>query len=415
MPRADRARLGRAVLPVAAIAVSMTFVGAVLAAAGSTLGYDFLAYYGAARRVLDGQAVYDLGFQRAGGFGLFLYPPTFLPVILPFGLLGQAAATWAWVAAMVAALVAGIRLLPVPVTVRWVTLLLAGLSWPVAYTLTLGQVTPLLFLLAVLGWRAVEDGRRVEDRAPGSRSGASAGVGPGAGAGRGARGLRGRWWGSRAPVALGVTAALGAAVKIQPGLLLAWALLGGRWCAVAAGVVTLVAVAAVATIPVGVGAWFDYVTLIRQVTDPVGTEHNITPAFVARGLGLSADAAGAVQLAVAGAALLAMVVSVRRVTPAASYLVALTASQLISPVLWDHYAVLLLLPVAWLMAHGRRWAVLIPLATSLPLVWLTPLAAYPVLFAITLVALLWVGGRAGSAPARPGRAAAAADVVAAHV
>ena len=391
MPRPDPARLGRVVLRVAALAVSVTFVGAVLAAAGTTLGYDFLAYYGAARRVLDGQAVYDLGYQRAGGFGLFLYPPTFLPVILPFGLLGQAVATWAWTAAMAAALVAGIRLLPVTPAIRWVTLLLAGLSWPVAYTLKLGQVTPLLFLLAVLGWRAVEGGLR--DTRPSPESNRGDGVGR-------------DWRGPRTAVVLGVSAALGAAIKIQPGLLLAWALLGGRWRAVAAGVVTLVVVAAIATIPVGIGAWFDYATLIRQVTDPVGTEHNITPGFVARGMGLSTDAAGLVQLAVMGAALLAMVVSVRRTVPVASYLVALTASQLISPVLWDHYAVLLLLPVAWLLASGRRWAALIPIATSLPLVGLTPLAAYPMLFAVTLVVLLWAGDRERAAATARGTAAA---------
>src|SRR4051812_36277480 len=79
-------RFGQGVLPIVAIAVFVSFTGAVLAAAGSTLGYDYLAYDAAARRVLAGQAVYDLAFQRAGGFGLFLYPPTFLPLVLPFAL-----------------------------------------------------------------------------------------------------------------------------------------------------------------------------------------------------------------------------------------------------------------------------------------------------------------------------------------
>ena len=40
----------------------------------------------------------------------------------------------------------------------------------------------------------------------------------------------------------------------------------------------------------------------------------------------------------------------RLATAEASYLVAVVASQLLSPVLWDHYALLLLLPVAWLLA-----------------------------------------------------------------
>ena len=54
---------------------------------GRTLGFDFLAYHSAAVRVLDGQPAYDTTFFGAGGFGLFYYPPTFIPLVLPFGLL----------------------------------------------------------------------------------------------------------------------------------------------------------------------------------------------------------------------------------------------------------------------------------------------------------------------------------------
>ena len=58
-------------------------------------GYDFLAYHAAASRVLDGQPAYDMSFEAAGGFGLFYYPPTFIPLVLPFGLLPADVATWA--------------------------------------------------------------------------------------------------------------------------------------------------------------------------------------------------------------------------------------------------------------------------------------------------------------------------------
>ncbi len=349
------AGLARSALPAAAIATFDVVTGAVLASAGNTLGYDFLAYHAAARRLLEGRAVYDLSHQQAGGFGLFLYPPTFLPMILPFGLLDQVAATWAWLGAMVVTLLLAIRLLPVPVTVRWSILLLAGLDWPVTYTLKLGQVTPLLFLLAVLGWRGLAR--------PASSGGA---------------------W-------LGASAALGAAIKLQPGLLMAWAVATRRWQAVVTGAAVLLATGLLATILAGPGAWFDYVALIRQITDPVTTEHNVTPGWVARGLGLSVEAAGLVQLAVIGAALAILLLSVRVCPPAASYVIAVAISQLISPVLWDHYAMLLLLPAAWLLAERRWWAALIPMATSLPLVWLTPLAAYPLVFAATIVVVLAVG------------------------
>jgi NhaP-type Na+/H+ and K+/H+ antiporter len=72
--------------------------------------------------------------------------------------------------------------------------------------------------------------------------------------------------------------------------------------------------------------------------------------------------------------------------------VAVVASQLLSPILWDHYALLLLLPVAWLLDRGHRWAVAIPLATSVVLVGWIPPVVYPAAFFVTLVALL-VNGR----------------------
>ena len=84
-------------------------------------------------------------------------------------------------------------------------------------------------------------------------------------------------------------------------------------------------------------------------------------------------------------------------TVEASYLVAVIASQLLSPVLWDHYAMLLLLPVAYLCAAGRWWALLIPLVTATPLVGITPPIAYPLGFYVVLGATVAVGIRAREA------------------
>ena len=85
-------------------------------------------------------------------------------------------------------------------------------------------------------------------------------------------------------------------------------------------------------------------------------------------------------------------------------LVAVVATQLLSPILWDHYAMLLLLPAAWLIDRGHRWAILVPLATPVFLVGAIPPAAYPVAFAVTLVALLLVDGaplRTATVPSVP--------------
>jgi hypothetical protein len=89
-----------------------------------------------------------------------------------------------------------------------------------------------------------------------------------------------------------------------------------------------------------------------------------------------------------------VVVAARRATAEASYLVTVVASQLLSPVLWNHYAMVLLLPVAYLLAAGRWWAIAIPLVTATPLIALTPLVAYPAVFWVTLLAVLLVGVRA---------------------
>ncbi len=356
-PRVER--LARAALPVIALVVFAGVGGAVVLSGvvSGTFGFDFLAYHQAAGRVLAGERLYDPTIQETGGFGLFYYPPPFVLAILPFALLDANAATWAWTALSVAAFLGGVAIMPVRVSVRWLTILLAGLSWPFAYALKLGQVGPLLFLLFAIGWRWLDD-----------------------------------------PRAVGASAAAGAIVKIQPGLILLWAFLTRRWAALGVGATILAAAAIIATLVTGgPSVWADYVALLRNVSDPISTPHNFTPGAIAYQLGASSGVAAIVQVASSVAALGVLVVAALRAHPAASYLVAVVASQLLSPVLWDHYAMLLLLPVAWLIDRGQWWAVAIPLVTSVFTIGLTPPAAYPIAFWLTLIALAWFGVRLRSA------------------
>ena len=125
-----------------------------------------------------------MSFTETGGFGLFYYPPTFAPMLLPFARLGADAATWRVDRVSVAAFLAGVAILPVSRSVRWWLLLLAGLSFPFVYAVKLGQVGPLLFLPFAIGWRWLDD-----------------------------------------PDPTRASGAVGAAVKLQPGLVLVWALL----------------------------------------------------------------------------------------------------------------------------------------------------------------------------------------------
>ena len=75
-------------------------------------------------------------------------------------------------------------------------------------------------------------------------------------------------------------------------------------------------------------------------------------------------------------------------------MVTIVASQLLTPLLWDHYAVILLLPVAWLLERGRSWAVAFPLLGWISLfdshAWL-PAASVPILMFGCLAAILWEG------------------------
>ncbi len=325
-------------------------------ASSGTWGYDYEAYAQAARRLLDGRPLYDPTVDLAGGFAVFLYPPPFAIAFVPFALLGSVAGLWAWTALLVACVVGAIALMPVASRIRWVVLLLAGLHWPSLYAIRLGQVGPILLLLFVLGWR----------------------------------------WLDR-PGSLGGVVGLGALIKVQPGLLVVWALLTGRVRA-AVNASAVVIAACLVTFPVvGVAAWQDYVTLLGRVSQPIATPHNFTPGAVLFQAGIPADAATVVQWAVVALALAVVVLAVvrqDRIGPVPGYLVAVVASQLISPLLWDHYAVILLAPVAWLLQRGVRWAMLLPLATAVPFVGSIPDIVYPLSFIVVIVVVLW-SGRAG--------------------
>jgi hypothetical protein len=351
-------------LPVFAVLVFAAGLGLTIAVAGDTLGYDFHAYHAAVLRLLAGQPPYDLNYDIAGPYGLFLYPPTFIPLVLPWGLLPADVATWTWTAGLIATFATGVAVLPVRRSVQWWTVLLAGLSWPFVYAVKLGQVGPLLFLLFAVGWR----------------------------------------WMGRGPV-LGATGALGAAIKIQPGLILAWALLTRRWTAVLWGALVLVALAVLATLVAGIGAWGDFLVLIGRVSDPITTPHNFTPGAVAYQMGVPRDTAALIQWTSMAAAATVVVVTALRMGAVPSYLVAVIASQLLSPILWDHYALLLLLPVAWMLDRGHWWAAVFVLVTPVLAVGQLPPWVYPVAFWACLVAVVVTGlprSRVASGSAAPG-------------
>jgi len=336
-------------LPVVAVVVFAVTTLAILATAGSTLGYDYQAYVGAAHRALDGTAIYDKTIDVAGGFAIFLYPTPFALALIPFALMPDQLGLWLWEGLAVGSFVAGVALLPVRAPVRWGVLLLGALDWPLLYAFKLGQVGPLLFLLFAIGWR----------------------------------------WRDRT-LALGLAIAAGAMVKVQPAILLGWAALTGRWRAVGIALGALVVGGAVSTVVLGAGAWTDFLGLLGRVSSPVTTPHNFTPGALAYQAGMSEAAAGALQVAVYLAVVAVVLLAIRTASAEVSYLTTVVASQVLSPLLWDHYAVVLLLPAAWLLQRGSWWAAAIPLLTSIVLIPVMPAAIYPAVFAAGLVGPLLV-------------------------
>jgi hypothetical protein len=355
----DPGRIGRAALPIVATLVFVGAVAAALAVAGDTLGYDYRAYDAAARRLLDGGPLYTTDFAIAGPFGLYLYPPPAILLVLPLAALSTTTAVLVWTALMLGSFLVGVAVMPVSRTIRWWTVLLAGLSWPFVFAVKLGQVGPLLFLTFAIGWRWLDD-----------------------------------------PIRLGASTAIGAAVKLQPALIIVWAGLTGRWRAIGVAVAVLAVLAAAVTVLAGSAVWPDFLSVVRTIADQNATPNNVTPGAVAYQAGIDPAIAGAIQIASGIAVLVALVIGARRATAEAGYLVAVVASQLLSPVLWNHYAMLLLLPVAYLLSAGRWWALAIPLATSLPLLSITPPIVYPICFWVTLVAVLLVGIRARTSEVR---------------
>ena len=358
-PARARPRLAELLVPAGSVSLLVLMLGLVLASAGKTLGYDYTCYEGAARHLLDGQPIYDNAFSISVGTcpGTYTYPPAFAVALVPWLLFGGAAAGL-WCVAMAACFVAGAALLPVRRDVRWLVVIVAALDWPLLYAVKLGQVEPLLFLGFAAAWR----------------------------------------WMDR-PGVVGGVAALGALVKVQPGLLGVWALTTRRYRAVEVAVVVGVVAATAATLLTGFTAWATYVDLLRGLGGTLTVAHNFAPGVVAHLAGASDGMATAVQLASVAVAAAAALAAWRWSSPVASLQVTIVVSQLLSAPLRDHYAVLLLLPVAWLVGRGHRWAALIPLigwislfADDTPSTWLAT-ASVPLTFFGVLAVVLWEAQR----------------------
>ena len=100
------------------------------------------------------QPLYDMSFTSTGGVRRSSSTRRpFALAFLPFALLPRRRRPGPGSALSLVAFVVGVAILPVSRAVRWWILLLAGLSFPFVYSVKLGQVGPMLFLLFAIGWR----------------------------------------------------------------------------------------------------------------------------------------------------------------------------------------------------------------------------------------------------------------------
>ena len=291
--------------------------------------YDFHAYYDAALRLIGTGTPYQQetlgGAFRPGPYGLYLYSPPLAMLFVPLTWLGENAAVMTWLLVRIGLLALTCALMPVSRPIRLASLGIAALSMPFLFDLNLGNISLIVTFFAVVAWR----------------------------------------WLDKPLAAVAVAASI--ALRPTMGLVVGWWLLRGKWrpvawTAIAAGVIFL------ATLPfIPLRLWFDYLTVLRNVSDVTGVFRNFDLGSSVLLLGGPAWAASLALYAGYAIAAVAMLFSLRR-DRELSYVVTVMATLLVAPLLWDHYLTMLLIPAAFLASRGRTWGLLLPL-----LCWTAPL------------------------------------------
>jgi hypothetical protein len=383
---AARARAYLYLLGAITLAVALAWIGLSrhgLDALGKPLGADFPSFWAASRLALQGvpAKTYELAAHAAAersGFGgahvlysAFFYPPTYLLICLPLGLLPYLGALTAWLGATAYVCWRVVRAWLGPRLRRWA---LPMLAFPgVLSTVGHGQnafLTTALFGAAILAW-------------------------------------------DRRPLLAGVFIGL-LTIKPQLGVMIPLALIvSGRWRVIASACATALGLALAALAAFGFSTWRGWLAaapLARRALeeDWVGSE-KMQSAFAAvrllhGGLGLAYGVQAAAALA--AASVLVQVMRRRGDTLAQGATLA-TASLLASPFLLDYDLMLLALPLAWLVREQARdgalpWektamfaAFLLPLVSRLVAARLGAPLGPPIVFALLLVVArrAMVGGR----------------------
>jgi hypothetical protein len=317
---------------------------------GHPIGADFIDPWSASWLTLHGSpsAVYDVprlwSAERMAvhypsvGFAGFHYPPIYLLLILPFAMLPYAWSLLAWTVATFAAYLTAMWKIDPERDSLWLAIAFPG----ALVNLTNGQNGFLTLALLAAALLTLQ----------------------------------------RRPILAGVMFGL-MSYKPQYGLLVPIFLLAtGRWRAVAAASVTVVALAALSLMFFGTQTWqafFSSITFTRHVVLEQGGSgfEKLQSAFAAARLwGFSVATAYTFQAAVSLIAAVTAIWTWRRTSKFDLHAAALaTAVLLATPYMMDYDLVILALPIAWIALDGRRSGFLPWEKSLLAFVWMLPLFA----------------------------------------
>ncbi len=320
---------------------------------------DFFQEWASARNYFAGLPIYTsqevtlplyLGEQKAADDTLFIkvnaHPPSSVLLALPFGKLDYAEAFLLWNEITLILFGASIwlvlRALEMDTSVRTGLVIFAFLLFchPLWSQIQQGQLTIVVAFLVTLCWFL--------DRSD-------------------------RPW--LAGIALGVATAL----KLFPGFLFLPLILRGRWKAVFAGTASLVGVSALTLAVLGLGTYRDYVCDVLPIMRTyLGMCHNLSPCGVWHKLlvpaahwmpvdftsGSPYPFAGSCGYVVTSGiivSLVSLIVLRAKDDIDLSFSASIVAMLLVSPITWDHYLLLLVLPIALLWRRLPRSGIAWPM------------------------------------------------------
>ena len=318
-----RAALGRigAVLALAVVPALLAIV-VIGGAIGHQFAFDFQGVaWQPAHAVAHGGNPYPPATPAGMASGNpFAYPPAIAFVFVPLGLLPFSVAA-ALITVVLLAAVAG-TLLVLGVT-DWRCYGAAYLSVPVLHDVRLGALTPLLALGIALVWR----------------------------------------WRDRPAAVIPLTFVVFAKLFLWP--LVPWMLATGRVRVALRSVLYGLLATALAWVAIGFAGLADYPKLLRALSSAYEAR-GYSPVAGALALGLDRSLAHVVAIVLGLIVLGLSLVVARRGDDAGSLSLALAACLLLTPIVWLHYFVLLLVPIA-IARRTFSWIWLLP-----ALYWITP-------------------------------------------